>query len=350
MKQIYLLFFSLNVLTFRAQISISQADMPASGDTLRYSLTAAGSIDVTQTGGNYQWHFDTLTPQGQGLRNFSAASQTPYAFFFFGANKYGEKILDSIGFSTFQLKNIYSFYKKTATVFSAEGTGVMYSILPLAAYYTDEDELYQFPLNYSDRDSSTFRYSLTVPNLGKYNKSGYRITEADGWGQITTPYGTAACLRVVTTQYAIDSIVSTFGSLGFPNVMRSYQWLTNTEKIPYLEVSGNVVAGNFVPTQARYRDIARPVGINEYGAASLGITVYPNPVHGKLNVQVPALEGKLLIVVSDIRGALQQQQVWSTNNFEKNQHVIDCSDLKPGVYVLSFRHASAVQTLRVVVE
>ena len=262
-KLLLLVVLALTFVGLNAQISITSSDMPGSGDTLRYSNAIVDSItlsvyDTTST--NFTWDFSHLEPTSQGVAAYKSSLQTPYAFFFFGFNKYGRKEIDSIGFGAFQFKNIYSFYKKTTAKFEAEGIGMTFSGLPLPAYYTDKDEIYQFPLNYGDQDNSTFAFSIGLPTFGTYASQGTRTNTVDGWGQITTPYGTFNCIRVVSDIVAIDSILVTSGiGFGFPRNQRTYQWLTTGEKIPILEISGQADSTSFTPTQVRYRDIYRTI-------------------------------------------------------------------------------------------
>ncbi|MGZ3883538.1 MAG: hypothetical protein ACXVPD_04935, partial [Bacteroidia bacterium] len=249
-----------------AQITITSTNMPVSGDTARVSLAsltslmAASNTNYTVSGANMSWVFDSLKPTNQAIRNFEPASATPYFFYFFPP-KYGEKTADSVpglpaiplGTISLTIKDLYSFYRKNSiTSFNAEGLGMVLSGLPVGATYSDEDELYMFPLNYGNRDSTTFKLATPSTSLIPlvYKKNGYRITQVDGWGTVKTPFGSANCIRVVTTQYSTDSLnisslPAPFNKFGFPDYVRSYQWLTLSEKIPFLEVSGNVVLGNF---------------------------------------------------------------------------------------------------------
>src|SRR5688500_14174823 len=106
------------------------------------------------------------------------------------------------------------------------------------SYYSGRDELYNFPMTSPTYDNTTFRFSSTTTTIitVSYSKTGYRVTKVDGWGIISTPNGTASCLRLITTQYSQDTIKTGFFPVGIPNVQRSYQWLTTTSKIPYFEV------------------------------------------------------------------------------------------------------------------
>jgi hypothetical protein len=349
----------------QAQISITNTSMPLSGDTIRYSSAALTSLgNYTATGANYVWNFSTLIPNGQKLREFKASVSTPYGFFFFPP-KYGEKTTDTVKLPIAvpgipSITDIYNFYKKTATVFATEGTGIKLSGFPVPNFFTDEDELYNFPLNYTDRDSTTFKFSTITSTLIPfvYKKQGYRITEADGWGSITTPYGTSNCLRVVTTQYSIDTLkgsitVGTFTvplNVGFPNYQRSYQWLTTTEKIPYLEVSGSLIAGNFTPTQVKYRDIIQSfVGINE-SDASLALSVFPNPTTGQLVIVTPQNNTAITAEITDLQGKVVLKQTLDQNLSIANQHTINVSNLVKGLYVLNLSTPSTKQTLKISVQ
>jgi hypothetical protein len=248
------------IANYAQPISLNNSHMPGANDTLRYTNAQLNSLgNYTQTGTNFNWNFSSLIPLSQGRRDYKLAAQTPYAFFFIGFNEYGEKIADTINLGLIQMTKVYNFYKKQTSPFQAyivDGLGVTFSNVPVPSYYTDKDELYLFPFSYPKYDSTTFRFSTPSTTMLPfvYTKTGYRVTKCDGWGTITTPYGTAPCLRVVTTQYSTDSIKNQFFPLVFPNIQRSYQWLTTTSKIPYLEISGNLIGNQFTPTTARYRD------------------------------------------------------------------------------------------------
>ena len=367
-KNLLLIAVTCLSISAKSQISITSANMPVSGDTCRYSNASLSSVgDYTTTGANHTWDFSTLDSTGQGLRKFVPSSSTPYSFYFFPP-KYGEKTLDSVpipaipvGGLTLSIKNIYSFYKKNGTTsFNAEGLGLTMSGIPIGttAQGNDDDELYFFPLNYANRDSSTFNFSTptfsAIPFT--YKKHGYRITEVDGWGTITTPYGTEACLRVVTTQYSIDTIKITASQLPFPikfgfqNYARSYQWLTLTEKIPYLEVSGNVVGGNFTATQARYRDILRSwVGIKEDNI-SLAVSVFPNPSTHQITIITPKNGEAIKAELLDMQGKIVVSSSLDNNSNIMNQHQLDVSSLAKGLYILNLSNLSGKQSLKISIQ
>lgn len=258
--------------SLNAQITISSSSMPSAGDTLRYSTASPANIGTTwmALGGSQSWDFSTLTSSGQGLYEYKSANKTPYAFYFFG--QIGQKTADSLGGGPFVFKNIYSFYTKSTSVFKTEGLGYSYSGIPLASKYTDEDEIYQFPLQYNDSDVSTFRFVFSIPGqtLFSFVQAGKRTNVVDAWGSIKTPYKTYSdVIRVMTFVDEVDTLVSQFTKFPIARKQVSYKFLATSEKIPVLEVVGTLSAkGVFTPTVINYRDkyIATPGGNNGLAA------------------------------------------------------------------------------------
>lgn len=352
-------------LTVNAQITLTSANMPVLGDTGRYSNASLLTVgNYTVTGANYSWDFSGMDSTGQGMRKFVASSTTPYGFYFFSP-KYGEKTADSIPIpaipgSTLSLtmKNVHSFYKKNGTSsFNSVGVGVTMMGFPIGSTASDEDELYKFPLNYGNRDSTTFKFSTPTLTIVPfyYKKQGYRITEVDGWGTIKTPYGIEQCLRVVTTQYSQDTIhisalPAGFNTFGFPNDVRSYQWLTATEKIPYLEVSGQMLFGTFIPTRARYRDIIRNfVGVKE-DAAALALAVFPNPASSELSLIIPQNAKSIGVQITDLQGKLLLAKELERNSGVVNEHKLDVSGLAKGLYILNLSAGEQKQSLKISIQ
>lgn len=353
MNRIYLILLSFSfVLNVSAQspIVLGNVNMPGGNDSLRYSNAKLASVgNYTATGANYNWDFSGLEFNSQGVRAYKPAPLTPYAFFF-SFQDYGEKVADTLGAGAFTMTDFYLFYKKQTApaAYIADGVGLKYNGIPIPNYYSDKDELYKFPMTYPKYDSTTFKFSTTTNSMVpfKYSKTGYRITVVDGWGTITTPFGTANCLRLITTQYSQDSLKTQFGSVGGPNYQRSYQWLTLTDKIPYLEISGALNGTNFTPGQVRYRDSVRAVvGINEYSKND-NPGIYPNPVKEVLGFNLKANEN-YLFEIFDMSGKkiyVREEKVIG----EKAN--LNLKDLQPGLYTLKISRPASVRLIKFIKE
>lgn len=237
--------------------------MPDIGDTLRYSNAALDSLvnnGYQMTGSNMTWDFSNLIPISQELEEYENGFFTPYGFFFLGVNVLGVKQADSIGVGAFApISDVYNYFQNTNNEYRIRGTGLTLQGIPFPTFYTDNDEVYQFPLDFGDEDSTTFRFEINLLTLGSISSTGYRINEVDGFGMITTPFGTFDAIRVKSTIVSQDSV--NIG--GFPianeTVTIEYKWLANGVEIPVLEIAGTEIAGVFAVTGAQYRDVFRNV-------------------------------------------------------------------------------------------
>jgi len=277
MQKYLLIVVTLMVGNLSAQIQITQAHMPSVNDTIRYSSATGGTFNFVQKGANYNWNYSNLGITGQGVYKYEGVTSTPYSILLlsklpFGA--IGYKVADSIGAGQFAFKNLYNFFEKKTNVWRSVGTGFTLSVLPVptGGINSDPDEIYTLPLNYNDSDFTSFQVTTPLGNqfitLGSYKQKGIRTNKVEGWGTITTPYGTnISCIKIKSVVKEIDSIkISTPAvNIGFPADRVEYRWLSTTEKIPVLEVVGTEIGGNFTPNQIRYRDRFRSAGASPLG-------------------------------------------------------------------------------------
>lgn len=336
-----LAFVSGSLMLAQSPIILSNANMPGNNDTLRYTNVQINSLGNYQEGGpNKTWDFSNVVSTSDSVRSFKNALQTPYALFFLAPGEFGEKIADNLGAGPITLSNYYNYYRKQTSpnAFVADGVGLTINSVPVPSYYSDKDELYFFPLTYPQYDSSTFKFKVNTGGLLPvgYSKAGYRVTVVDGWGTVTTPYGSESCLRLITTQYSTDTIAALGFPVAVPNYVRSYQWLTTNSKIPYMEITGNLVGNNFTITQARYRGY--PIGGPPTAIASVkdisAMEIYPNPVKDKLFFR--SLPPDAEFKIRDTEGRLVCEFLPSPQTSVGIEHssYLDVSELAPGLYVL----------------
>ncbi len=242
--------------------------MPQAGDTIRFSvapLDTAVLFGYQNNGPNQSWNFDSLTAIRQGLDEYFASSSTPYSGQVSG--RIGFKVTDTLSLGGVSLYDVYDFFQNTSAEYAQDyraasvPTGLSWpfpAVLTLAPAFSDRDEVYQFPLNYLDRDSSTFDFAYTNALIGAYyGSNGYRINEVDAWGTIITPYDTFNTIRVITDVVSYDSVSFGGNSFGINSHSREYKWLSTQERIPVFSLSGNVVLNQFIPTNVQFRDTAK---------------------------------------------------------------------------------------------
>ena len=263
--------FGLTILfTFNtySQISVTSANMPVSGDTLRFSTALLDSsvlLNYQNNGANQTWNFDSLRVISQGVQRFISSTQTAYSSV--PTNRIGLLFADTISLGGSSVNDVYNFITSSSTDFSIDyraasvPTGfALFPVLRIQDPYIDKDEVFQFPLNFGDRDSSTFNFVFNNSLLGVYyGSSGYRINEVDAWGTMTTPYGTFNTLRVITDMVSLDTVSFSGQNIAIPSHVRTYQWIANGERVPVMTVNGVVIAETFVPNSVEFRDSVRIV-------------------------------------------------------------------------------------------
>ncbi|TVQ16935.1 MAG: T9SS C-terminal target domain-containing protein [Bacteroidetes bacterium] len=254
----------LGVCSLHAQITITQADLPATNDTLRYSAAVPlNGYDFQQTGENLHWDFSDLNFQTQGLENYRSVSSINFLMgLFFGSGTMAIKITDMLPLDDFdmEVEDFYAVFHKNAQQYTQDGFFFIFSGLPIPLKYNQKDFVYQLPLNFSDNDSTAFSGNLSLGDTIHFERKGYRINQVDGWGTVETPYGEFDCLRVKTTLYESDSLF--WASLPEPIVLKrttiQYKWLAKNEKLPVMEANYLQFDGeNEIFLGVRYRDIYR---------------------------------------------------------------------------------------------
>jgi len=248
-----------------SQIVINTTDMPHVGDTLRISQTNIAPAGYAKTGMDTLWDFSTLQALSQRIDTFASVTSTPFAYqlFFAGANL--ATPLTGSPIPGLPVTQGYTFFKNSAASYNEMGSAYTIQNLPLPAKYDNPDVHYLFPMAPGNTWSSTAAFSINVPNLAYFSTQRYRTNIVDGWGSLTTPYGTFQTLRVKSTLLEHDSIYIDSLSTGFPfnRNITQYIWLGKGKSVPLLQVNEE---GTLVTTSYRdfYRMPAKPL------SASLG--------------------------------------------------------------------------------
>jgi hypothetical protein len=303
--------FNMSMLT--GQISISSADMPNVGDTIRFSTASPASLtglDFAQTGANHTWNFSVLTHLSQDIDTFVSVTSTPIFYYpSFITNASIARKGESFGAAGFTLTNVYDFFKETSAHFAQVGFAAQLSGVPLPTLYTAPDYQYRFPLSYGNSDSCLYGYSITIPTLFTYKNESKRINTIDGWGTITTPLGTFQALRVKSVIISRDSLAS--DSLPFPippitTTTTEYKWLTNSHRVPVLtvEIRGMGAAN------VTYPDIPRQnIGIAEAegNGTTIPVSLYPNPAGNQLTIATTPKPEVISWIMIDALGSIVMQ-------------------------------------------
>jgi hypothetical protein len=281
-----------------SQVVIDQSDMPVPGDTLRVSMTNMVPAGYVKTAMDTTWNYAELEALGQRVDTFVMATATPpvYQIFFVllgGANLASPR--NGAIIPGLPLTQGFTFFKKNASSFSDLGFAYTLQGLPLPAKYDNPDKYYEFPMPPGHSWSSTSSFSISLPGVVSYSTLRVRSNVVDGWGSLTTPFGTFQTVRVKSTLNIHDSIYIDSLGTGFPlnrNIIE-YKWLGKDQGIPLLQINEEGIL-----VTAIYRDTFR------MPAQTLSVTLGPDTT---------VLIGTTLTLHAKIiNGTPPYQILWST--------------------------------------
>jgi hypothetical protein len=133
------------------------------------------------------------------------------------------------------------------------------SDLPIPIALNNNDVIYRFPMNFGNTHTSSSDYDISVPGLPAVSYEQTRNTTVDGWGTLTTPYGTFQVLRTKSVIESRDIIAG----ITIPRIRRTeYKWIAKSEKIPILQMNTTTVIGIETVNEILFKDLKMDVVVN----------------------------------------------------------------------------------------
>jgi hypothetical protein len=329
-----LLLFGLALATGSAQAqtapTITAADMPAVGDSLRVSQALTlptNAPPLTRNGANQTWNYAGLVPASQRVVRYNAVNSATGALLQLTFNNAllspdtratlvsPQNLPLPAGTTlTLPITDPLEFSSSTATDFRSVGFGATLSGTAVPVTYVSkaqQDIIYHFPLSFggsSDISSSLLTTPSYVASSGYFSQKRQRTNLPDAWGTLTTPFGTFQTLRVVTTLADHDSL-SISGAPGqgltLP-IIRQYKWLANGVHVPVLTITTTETAGQQTVAAIEYRDSYRRVVTlaTRDAATDAVLSAYPNPspVGSDLHLAVPIGSEPFSLSATDLVG------------------------------------------------
>ena len=364
MKKITFIISCLLLVTVsKAQITITNSDMPVAGDSVMLSITnTIGTIDETLTGPNYNWDYSTLTYNSQQEQKFDSPFTFPsiYALLFSVLNtSFGmeNRNLTSLPIPGVTFSAAYDFYKESSSSLKQVGSGYTINGTPLPFLYTADDVRYTFPMNYGNTDSCDYKYGLPIPTIGYYGQTGHRVNVIDGWGTLITPLDTFQTLRVKSIITSSDTIYLSSLSFGsnVPQPKRvEYKWLAAGKQIPVLEIDGTINGTNITLTNVAYQDVYHSgAGVNELAENQLDFSLFPNPSSDNVALQFSLIAASSVkITIADVIGKTLASVEEGVQTAGTHLKVINTKDLNlsKGVYFIILQSGNDREVKKLVVQ
>ncbi len=271
MKKNYFSILFLVALQFcNAQATYTSANYAAAGDSFYVSSANNLNLDFVTTGTNFNWNFQNLVATSQVQLQFRNPTQTGYSPFFFPyiyfpgntnlSTTDGTSNALNIPGQVIAISNSNDYFKKSTAnikqVASAFKLGYNGITIPVQNQYTTADIVYQFPINFGNSETSNSEYTTTIPTLLYRNRKLSRTNTVDGWGSVTTPYGTFSNTLRITTNLVENDTIAIAGN-GLPRIIRTtreLKWLDISRKIPVLTVTQTNLGGNWATTKVEFLD------------------------------------------------------------------------------------------------
>jgi hypothetical protein len=321
-----------------AQITLASSDFSNGGDTFRVSLAFPFTgMDATLTGANYSWDYSELVNVSQEIDTFYSVGSLPFPLpLVFGSscNQATYTSTSFLGTIGVPIAGTYNMLNKNSGYLLQRGIGLVTTggIAPVAL--NPADIIYKFPMQYGNVDSSNSGYVVNqIPGM-YYSTARKRINEVDGWGTLTTPYGTFAVLRLKSVIQQHDSITYDTLNIGYdlPEQIE-YKWIAQGKGIPVLQVTTS--AG--IPTGIVYRDSARMlINVPELTSLPFSFDIYPNPTAGNIVVhyQTDKASNTYFDVINS-EGAIVYSERMASHVGAEQFHAIDFKHpLSAGQYFL----------------
>ncbi|RMG82087.1 MAG: hypothetical protein D6707_03565 [Bacteroidetes bacterium] len=333
MRFLWFTLLFLLILKSNAQVVIDYSNMPSADDTFRISISS-DSVDLSFTGANVQWDFSYLQPDSQRIDTAFAVTSTPLAYQLYFNNPFDQSYFSDyafkgkdFNFQSVQITQVMDFFKNTSSALEQTGFGANINGVPSSNKYQPKELIYKFPLSYGDSDSSDAEFGVNIPNTFYYGQKRHRVYYCDGYGTVTTPFGTFDALRVKTVLRIQDTIY--IDSLGFGfKISRPdeyiYTWLSPSEKYPVLKVTATDVFGTPVISAVEYRDNKN----SSSAVATVDRFYSPEIVFNPLlqNIVISGNTFKKLLLIDSSGKVVLQKSLY------QNTHSFHC-DLPAGVYI-----------------
>ncbi|MBL7951599.1 MAG: T9SS type A sorting domain-containing protein [Flavobacteriales bacterium] len=335
-----------------AQITISEADMPNAGDTLRYRSANPAGLSLDMTGADVVWDYSMLQPQAEAADTAVGVGETPFLYQLFFNNPflfpqhradYG-MVGAEFDFQVLSLTDVYDYYRADEEGFFNVGFGANVNGLPTSVRREPVDRIHSFPMEFGNTNSSNSSFNVSVPTLLYFGQDQVRDNEVDGWGTLYLPADTFEVLRVKSTLQRTDTIFVDQLGFGFrlpePETVE-YKWLAAGMGKPVLEV---ITTGG-IPISVEFFYEPEDITTTAISLQRRALTAYPNPVAAELFVPIPAdVNGRL--TVRDVSG----RALRTFNVQAGTQQRLDLRELANGTYTIALQGERAVLNTTVVVQ
>lgn len=359
------LLFVLSTLSFASfsQINITESDFPNGGDTVLVSVSSDFEYDFVSAGADYDWNYDALNMIDQRIDTFfdiddaDILYQVVFNNGWFDPDYQADYYTPLLNFAfpetdAVPIGNPVGFTKIESDKVEIIGVGLEISGVKVPIKNEIIDIEYELPMTYGDgwESNSFFEVDLNPAFDGILRRHQERISEVDGWGEVTTPFGTFDVVRTTAYLDFTDSLRISFGEITtwieLPTPSQVvYSWWAEDQKIPVLQVVAQDVGGEETIISVEYKDRdLSDVGITELSVSQTDLQLYPVPTTDFINITSTS-EIQSVQIISISGAAISTKEIWSVTT-----GILNVSQLAPGSYIIYITQQDGVHVEQIIIE
>jgi hypothetical protein len=340
-----LMITSLGIYTTHAQITIYDTDVVGAGDVVEQAHdTLPGGLTIGPGGASQTWNFSSLSEDGldttffQNPAGMPGSSNYPLAnigmtdtkedssWMYLTKNTLGLFVVGMSQYQNGQLINIpltttiITFPSTMGTNYSGNWNGILFT----------------FPLGIDPDGPGPLP---TIDSL-RISRDATLNSNIDGWGNVTTPFGTFPSLRQIVTEENVDTtwtlaggnwtVIDPFvaGIFGIDAVTydttRTARWWTDdpTSRFPIVEMS---YEADGTVNNIDWQKSAPTVSVSEVKLTN-DVAVYPNPAINEITIETSLTQNNSIEII-DVSGKLV-----STFSFKNRKLTLAVADFDDGIY------------------
>jgi hypothetical protein len=323
--------------SYFAQITVTESSLAPAGTEWIYHATGGGDyVTVPSGGANQIWNIPSYNFGYNYNTQFVNPSSTPYDTAFPTATHCVNTIVGSA--------NTYAYLELANNEFRQLGIGQSISGQPIW-HYNPTSFIMPVPLTYPHTPwTRVFQYEFSViPGFVSTIRDS-SIIELDGWGTLTTQYGTFQALRTRERHWITEWLN---GSVTANKQSVSYAWFDN-RGITLLSYTSPTDSVNFTVATIVEAEITSTTSVSENEIKQVKYNLsqnYPNPFNPSTRITYFIPENGLVnLSVYDVLGnevAVLVNEYKPLGNYEVD---FSAADLTSGIYFYTLRVNAFTET------
>ncbi len=360
MKYLYsTLLFMFSVLLVNSQnITIDDSDMPTP-NIYTISKVANISFNPDETGTDYTWDFSFLEYDTQLNDTFFSVTDAPYVYQYSYNNfldpEHKATVVQNTGTVTnaiqvIEITDNYDYFKNSNSLYVKVGSGSTINGVPTVMKYDNVENITtNFPILMDATNSSISSAGNDIPNIGYYGQTVNRVNIVDGFGELTTPFGTFQTVRIKSILNIRDTIYYddySFGTAFDRPESVEYNWYADNQSIPLLTVK-SAVGSNYSVT---YKDSLRTTEIISQNNKT-SFNVYPTVTSNIINVEFDSNNSDKYEIRIFNESGLELFFIDGNKKIGFNKTIISMSKIvnnTNGVYFIVFESDNKINLKRVI--